>query len=312
MNAELYVPWLVASTPEVIRHWVGEELLTRSFEQDFHKTIHSRTDLGRAERYRQACPIAGALPSDYCLREIKVLPGLSVIAGIHFYGGDVSRPFVGIYAQSREIEPMEAVEASNHLCHEFSIFKSPHTWWWCAGQRVVSDLPHALKDQCFIVGNLEEIRRCPLPCASLRVTLRADPGAESYDLYAGIYDRFIELNPKWKGRIEKTERELYIECAQAGGLYKVEAANACVGVIAARPGVIRGISGWEVIEEILDENVRGRGVAAHVQRLFLDQLDLFTSRLVLGTVDYENEASRRTALRAGRQDVGGWIFLPGN
>lgn len=122
-----------------------------------------------------------------------------------------------------------------------------------------------------------------------------------------MFERFLTALPEWRQRgIETTSLEDYRACATAGGLYVVAHEGRLGGVLAARPGIVRGVPGWE----ILDTDLRGRRVAAHVQRRFIDRLDARRGALVLGTIEATNEPSLRTALRVGRVEVGRWCFVP--
>ena len=98
-------------------------------------------------------------------------------------------------------------------------------------------------------------------------------------------------------------------CAEAGGLSCLRDGERVAGVIAARPSVERGVLAWYMVEEILDTPYRGRGLAPLLQRAFLAGLDRSRSVLVSGHIDAANLPSLRTALRCGRIDAGGWVFL---
>jgi hypothetical protein len=117
-----YLAWLLETTPGPVRQWLGEEEVVRSLETELHHTIQSRTNLNSAANYSKHCSVPSASDSDYCPREIRLLRDASVLAGIHFYGGDVSRPFVGVYAQTRDLTEDERHKASSHLCAELAVF----------------------------------------------------------------------------------------------------------------------------------------------------------------------------------------------
>ena len=66
-----------------------------------------------------------------------------------------------------------------------------------------------------------------------------------------------------------------------------------------------GIAGIEVVDIILSRTVRGVGLGVAVQRRFAELLARRDpSATVWGTVADANVPMRRTAARAGRQDVG--------
>ncbi len=79
--------------------------------------------------------------------------------------------------------------------------------------------------------------------------------------------------------------------------------------MAARSHSLRGITGWEIVEEILGTDYRGKGLGVAMQRLFVSGLDPRQGVLVMGEIADGNLPSLRTAQRAGRKDVGGWVRL---
>lgn len=68
------------------------------------------------------------------------------------------------------------------------------------------------------------------------------------------------------------------------------------------------LSGWQVVDELFETRFRGRGLAAAMQRAFLDTLP--AKDLVWGTIDTRNAPSLATARRVGREIVAGYLFLP--
>lgn len=73
-----------------------------------------------AVQYREACPVPGAGADAYGLRELRLVGDVGVLAGIHFVGGDVARPFVGVYAHMRDLVLEEMLAANLELCDAFA------------------------------------------------------------------------------------------------------------------------------------------------------------------------------------------------
>ncbi len=359
MNRTRYVDWLVASTsPEVLRHEPADRL--RDWvEGDFDETVARRLESdARAESYRDSCPVEGATADDYRLREI-VLDGktdseiasepgmelgreLSVLAGIHFLGLDVDRPFVGVYAQSRALREEEFDVASRRLLQEFAAFSPPSVWWWRLNDPQPSNAWSS--DQRIWMGRIESLLRGPDSAewatsdpsvessskhitgqrsrsGPVTVTLASKDDLERiYPAYAEAYEALWQSDPRWRGRLQRSELSDLAACTDAGGLGiaridgggpgRVDgwAEGREAGVVAALPGRIRGIPGWEMIEEILFPEFRGKGHARDMQRAFLGLLDRAALPWVIGTIDTDNLASQRTAQSVGRKDAGGWSF----
>ena len=310
MNRDVYVDWMVATSPVTVSAWLDSNQLRLALCADFDTTIATRlTSMERVEKYARRCPVAGAEPADYRLREVQLFPDVAVLAGIHFRNLQLDRPFIGVYAQTRLLTDSETVEASKRLRLEFAGFAPKYVSWWSPEQHDLRHAPGAISDKRLIVGHLREI---DFSSASLPepLVVRRDSSGGSYQAYCEIFDDFIRRNPQWLEDLSKTDASMYEDCARAGVVLQLEADGRIVGIVAARSGAIRGIVGWEIVDEILAHSVRGRGLASSLQRLFLATLDTHRSPLVFGTIAAGNERSLRTALRVGRKDVGGWVFLP--
>jgi L-amino acid N-acyltransferase YncA len=74
--------------------------------------------------------------------------------------------------------------------------------------------------------------------------------------------------------------------------------------------VQHGLRGSVVVELLLDPEVRGRGYGRHLSTLLAQLLDIPSQSFLLGTIALDNTASYRSALAAGRRDVGGEVVVP--
>ena len=307
---EPYVAWAIDGTPDIARATVGEAVVVRCVAEALCDTIRQRTDPAWAEGYRQACPAPGVSAEAYLLRELALGRDARVLAGIHFYGGDVAMPFVGVLAQTRELTDMERLAATGPLCDAFAAFAPPAVWWWVGGHPATSAaVGRLVQDQRLLMGSIPELVGHGGEPAEAPFGLRRDETAASYDAYVRLFEAFVAANQSWRGRLARSERDAFEACAGAGGLFVVEHGGRMAGVFAARPGEVHGIPGWLVEEELLGDALRGRGLAPTLQRMALARLDASARPLVMGTIHAANAPSLRTAQRVGRSDVGGWVFV---
>lgn len=309
-HRERYLDWMVASSPTTLSRWLSEPELRRALATEFDQTLTERVNsLDDVAAYARRCPVAGAGPADYCLRELRPLSDLGVLAGIHFRNLRVDRPFVGVYAQTRDSTESELVEASQQLGREFAHFAPWYVAWWSPEQHDLRGAPGAFNDKRWVVGNLEELRPTPTALPS-SFSLARDSSGSSYPAYSRIFEDSLQRNPEWREDTAKTEPSAYEDCARNGLVVELRTGTQTVGIVAARLGSLRGVVGWEMVEEILAYEFRGRSLAPPLQRQFLSALDGARAPLVWGTIAARNEPSLRTALRVGRKDVGGWVFIP--
>lgn len=301
----------MAETAPAVRECLGNRALEALLLEALRDRIRERAGSREwVEQYAAICPVEGVGPRAYHLREIELAMGLRVLAGIHFRGLEVREPFVGVLACEGELPAREIGEASFELVQRFSKFGPRRTRWWSpSGASDLRGLPGARGDQRLVGGWLAGLTT---PGGTPSLELRCESSGEaSYDAYRRIYDELLRACPERRDWIRATDRDLYEECVHAGVLATVRRNGSIHGVLAARPGKLRGIPCWEMIEEVLDASLRGRGLAASIQGRFLELLDPEVEGFVMGTIDDRNLPSYRAALGVGREDLGGWVFVPG-
>jgi hypothetical protein len=305
-----YLAWLVDSTPDTVKHWVDESELRSEIAWYFDRTWTDRVETPEwLAGYACACPVDGTDPGMYGLREIDTGSDAAVLAGIHFVGRDVTRPFVNVFAQTRDFSGPELSAATSALIATFSPFKPSRVRWWSPEQRELRTLPGATGDHRLVIGRLPAIRELPAAHLPNRFSFHTESAAVCHEQYALAYDDFLSRSVTMEGRMRAESRDTLEECERAGALLALRDGDRLAGLMAARPQTLRGVKGWEIVEEFLWSDYRGQGLAVGMQRCFTSALDSLRGELVFGEIHDMNLPSLRTALRAGRTDVGGWVFV---
>lgn len=260
-------------------------------------------DTAALRRYAEACPVAGASPADYAPRLLALTPTCSVIARIHFRGLDSSFPFVDVSAQTASLP-----DALDTLFEEFALFRPKALRIW---QSPSEPLPkHGRHDLAVFAGHIPSLLTLPPPANSSRIALEPDPSLESFDDYLSTYQALQLLEPELADMHQPEDRGTLRVCADAGAYFRVVIEGKHAGFVAARLDSFRLWSGWCVIEEVLEPEFRGHGLAPACQFALLSRLDLERAPHVFGTIDARNTPSSKTALRVGRRKVEVATFLP--
>jgi hypothetical protein len=303
-----YLNWVFESTPETVRRWIPEQQLQQDLRSFFDRVWVERAETPEwLAGYARACPVDTAEPHDYRMREIELRSGAGVLAGIHFRNRDVTYPFVEVFAQTRDFDDPEMAAATSELLDVFSLFNAAAVLWWAPEQRDLSEL-EGTRDHRLVVGRIQDITSGSSTTLPERFSFEPETAARCYQDYVQAYAEFgaqaTFQNPPRPEQLPSLE-----ECERRGALYCLRDGARFAGLMAARSHSLRGITGWEIVEEILGTDYRGKGLGVAMQRLFVSGLDPRQGVLVMGEIADGNLPSLRTAQRAGRKDVGGWVRL---
>jgi hypothetical protein len=143
-----------------------------------------------------------------------------------------------------------------------------------------------------------------------RVQLRLAAGLAFYPDYEAAYAQMLEERPHLSGVIEVEPRETLGECLEQGLLFEVLVDGAWSGIVAARADLVAGVRGLQVVEIVLTRAARGQGLGPAVhQRLACAVAAIDPATVMLGTISAKNAPSLRTALKAGRLEIGAWYWV---
>jgi hypothetical protein len=143
-----------------------------------------------------------------------------------------------------------------------------------------------------------------------RVELRRAESLAFYPDYQAAYAEMLDERPLLRGEIATESRETLAECLEQGLLHEVLVDGAWSGLIAARADLVAGVRGLQVVEIVLTRAARGQGLGSAVHQRFarvVAAIDPVT--VILGTISAKNAPSLRTALKAGRLEIGAWHWI---
>jgi len=308
---EDFVSFQLASYHPIVRTWVDEADLHANIKRELRREIEAWTAQSEATiRFAKSKPIPGAVPADYALREIFLECGCVVIAQLHFYGQDITKPFVRVHAQSRAMSLVEIAAAAKELAAAYHVF-APQRVLFHSPQNgaPLESLPGGEGDQRVYAGRITDLVKLPRPQSDMAIDLQSGDPRDYYDEYAAMYDAFWAARPALHGRVLREPIESLVEAHENGRCLHARMDGRLAAVVAASPSNFEGLDGWLVREEILAPELWGRGLGAVLQRGLIDSLDGVANAILFGTIDVVNVASMRTATRCGRVDIAGWTFV---
>lgn len=264
---------------QLVTDWLGEQL-GRVDDPAFARTFSDHVQL------------PGIEPAQYAHRLVTTTAG-TLLGGIRLYNRDSRRPFVDVLAHT--------FTDLDTLCgcvdREWSAFAPPYLRL-CArpgaltGARTILDV------------SIHAARYADMTPPDHRVGLH--PFADADDAVGLIDERYRSLavdDPPLARNVSPADPDDVRRWHREGRLFAVRARDVTVGALAVAPDAVSWLSGDVVQEEVIATAHRGRGYAASAQAAWAAGIADDPQRLLLGTIDRHNAASRRTALRAGRPIV---------
>lgn len=261
-------------------------------------------DLDFARGFAAAQPQSGQPADAFLNRWLPVTEDLEVLAGPRYRGLDPRRPFVAVDAASRLITLADLPYLRRAAGEAFAAFGPGYLRLWSC--QPAGSWPTTGSDHRNVTGSLGDLRRNPLPP---ELSARVASTLDFYDDYVAIHRDQVAREPAHAERTRVETREDLGSLLDAKTLFAVHVDGRWAGLLAAEPGVQHGLRGMVVVELLLDPAGRGRGYGKHLSTLLARQLAAPDDRDLLGTIHVDNTAAYRSALAAGRHDVGGEVIV---
>lgn len=262
------------------------------------------TDLEFAEGFAAAQPQSGQPPEAFLNRWVTIADDLSALVGPRYRSRDPAKPFVSVEASTRPITAEDLPALRSVLGGEFSAFDPLYVRCWNA--EPPGAWPGTRPDMRNVVGHIADLRQRPLPSS---LTARTATDLVFYDRYAAIHQTHVEREPEHAVHSRVETREDLTELIDDGTLFEVFVDDQWAGIVGAYADTRAGLTGFTVEELILDHAVRGRGYGSALSTVLARELPADGDTWLLGTIHADNVTAYRSALAAGRADVGGEVLV---
>ncbi|KIT14409.1 hypothetical protein [Jannaschia aquimarina] len=277
----------------------------------FSSEVSRIDDPAFAKLFTDHINLPGVPAADYSHRYVRS-DAVELIGGIRFYAHDISRPFVEVVAHSfADKSPMrEGLEILRDCVRsEWSLFAPLDL-----RLRVLSGTINHPAARTAVTIHAARPRDMAPPDGRVRLVPFADPE----DAIALVQDRYADVAAhaaELAKNISAADPDDLRAWHQAGQLHAIiaegpaNAESAPVGLLAIAPGRVAWIKGDEVNEEVVMSARGGRGYAASAQAAWAMTIGSNRDQVIVGTIDRLNQASRRSAERAGRPAILEEVFV---
>jgi hypothetical protein len=291
-------PWVLDHVPAPVRRAALEE------ELGFTLNTAAR-DMEYATAFAKDAPQSGQPARAYLDRWVALGAGDHVMVGPRYLGRDPDLPFVVASATDRPLTPADRGRLAAVARESFGAFRPGFVLLTTADSTGAwPDTRPELRQLVALLGDLRR-RQCP-------TELSAQPRHDTdfYDRYRRIYELDVARDSSHARHTRLEARADLQELASRDLLFDVQVNGAWAGIVAAEPDARRGVRGATVIELLLDHRCRGLGYGRHLSTLLAKALPLPDYECLMGTIHADNIRAYRSAVGAGRVDVGGEILIP--
>ncbi len=309
---ERMVPVKLEQVAPQVRAWYTPNALRENMQAALEDEAHYATSTKFAEVFARSAPVSGAGPNDYNNRALE-LPHLGwSLAGIRFRGQDLARPFVNIGFSSDLPASFHAwTSDANVLSHAFAVFRPLHVRAFVPAHVPLELGPHAFWENRLLAAPIRRMLERPAPAHLERVRLERPDDLSFRTRYAAIYDDLHAFDPAHAEYASAEDEGSLASYLSDGFLWHVLVDGAWAGIVAAFRDASEGVRGFTVAEIVLERAFRGSGFGPAVQRRLVEALAPLAAPddALLGTIHTRNSSAIRTALRSGREDIGGYAWV---
>jgi hypothetical protein len=303
-----FLGYALAQAHPLVREWRGNGL-EADLREDVAASVRTLGDDAEAQRVAGVMHRVG-LPAAGYKGRLLTIADLRCIAHIDFPDPSGDFPFVKIRAAS--VPPGSIGDCgpiSEGMARAFAEFR-PRAVRFFHPSHVPLKAPTARGDTHLLAARALTMAERPEAAALDRVELRRAASLDFYPRYAAAYEQVLDERPYLQGEVSSESRASLAGCLEEGLLFEVLVDGAWSGIIAARGDMIAGMRGVHVVEIVLIKAARGQklGPAVH-QRFARSVAANDPAAIIMGTIAAENAPSLRTALRAGRLEIGAWHWV---
>ena len=310
-QATFWLEHAVVQTHPQLRSWYTPVQLESNLTTQLTRDLDWLEHLG--EGFAKGIPVTGATPAMYNHRVCDI-NSMTVMLGIRFRGGDPDFPFVDVVRSSHAIQTTPQVEAiTQFVRQDFAVFQPKAVRFYQPSHlNFQFDLPNASGDKRVLAAPLSTMLGHPKPHGLDRVRLQRAHTLGFYDRYASTYAAIYQERPWLPHESQTHSLEDMQDYLQDAIVLEIFVDDRWAGLTGGEHRSDEfGLSGFVVIEMLLDQFARGQGLGAAVQYRLAEALhpSSHTTDVLYGTIGSNNPPMLKTAARVGRVDIGGWYWV---
>jgi hypothetical protein len=288
----------------LVHTWLGEQL-----REDLRKSTSSMialiTDDEAARSFSETMSVLGLPPDPFKARLLEI-DGHRFLAQIHFTDRSGKLPYVEVYRASTPLGAIDDPIILRKLRDRFDVFV-PQRVRFFHSAHVPMRAPLTRVDQHFLVAPARDMAARPVAPGFERIVLRRPRNLDFYTRYVEAYERMFAARPQLRGKVRIEPEKSLANCFEQGLLYEIHVDGGWAGIVAASRETIAGVTGCYMNEIVLEGAARGQRLGPAVHQHFAKIAAAENPLgIITGMIASVNVPSLKTAMRAGRIEIGAW------
>jgi hypothetical protein len=249
--------------------------------------------------------VLGLPPEPFKVRLLDI-DGHRFLAQIRFTDRSGKWPYVEVYRASTPLGAIGDPIILRKLRDHFGIFL-PQRVRFFQSAHMPMRAPVTRVDQHFLVAPARDMAARPVAPGFERIVLRRPPNLGFYLHYVETYEQMFAVRPQLRGQVRIEPEKSLANCLEQGLLYEIHVDGAWAGIVAASREIFAGVTGCYMNEIVLESAVRGQGLGPAVHQHFAKAVAAeHPDGVITGMIASVNVPSLKTAMRAGRIEIGAW------
>lgn len=300
-----------------LHEWYEPDALRKNVWNALEEEAKYATSREFTVGYASSAPVVGATPEMYANRLVD-LPHLGPsLCMIRYFGMNLARPFVNIaFSNHLPSSNDDLLEATHALGREFEVFKPLHVRAYVPSHVRLELGRGAHWEKRLLAAPIRRLLERPEPANLSRVRLMPAENLDFYDQYTAAYTDLHTRNPQHAEYANPEDREDLEAYLNDGLLWTAhlddaQTTDGWAGVVAAHREVLEGVRGFTVAEIVLNAKHRGQGLGAALNRRLIEALEPVAENddALIGTIHARNAGAIKSALKVGREDLGGYVWI---
>lgn len=302
-----FTAYALEQTSPLVRGWRGERL-EADLRRVMPQVVSLLADEETASAFAETMNVLGLAASHFKAKLLEI-DGHRFLAQIDFADTTGAKPFVAIFRGSQLPGAFEGRGIVDAIVDRFSVF-APVGIRFFHPSHVPMTLPGARVDQHFLASPVRDMLARPEAPGFSRIALAPPADLAFYPRYVEAYKRVYAARPHLRGEVRIETEETLGECLAQNLLLEITADGAWAGVVAARCEMLAGLDSVYMVEILLDQGARGQSLGPAVHQHFAKHVARTDpDAIISGTISPLNVPSLKTAQRAGRVEVGSWLWV---